>query len=1130
MATWAKNANADRIASVTNDGTVEIYTSDSLVNGGAPLATFSNPSGAFKGIVSDGTNFFVTFNNLTGLAITTLAPSGGSYTRLSDYQTTTATYSNAFKYGDGYLILATGDTIRVFKLQNGVPLEVDFKDYFHKYYRVDAGVGYTHPNWDFFWDSTVVKRNNHTYIITTAYGLGDVYELPSSNSIAVTNQGSKGTVNPYAPAPGPFYGDPVGFIATTPASTAMTLSWNFGNTEASVSADPNIVPGATGAAVTHRYSGLTTLPATRTVTATNAADSSINAQVSVTLQKPTPRFGISSKYLFVQPNASSPAPIVYGDAFFDASDGSVESHYDTWTLDGVAANVVPAFLQSAGACGAHTLSFNAQYGPYSAPGVPLGSPLPFGISPFNYVVRPFAAGIDVTSDSSNVTFTGNVRTSANTNVISQPQASTLAYRWELLNGNQPVTAAGNPSGTVGGDGTVRFIVPRSIFTGTNYRAHLNVTSPNGIGATCAGMTSADAFTDLLNGPDPTIQASCTGANNTPPCSFTVASASGADISAWTYSWSTSPPTGVTAPTSSDKTYTPSFANAGPYTISATVSNAIGSKLVSTSITVPAPTCPAMAAGNNVFIDYRGNSGCSEYGGSCTSGEPLTFTAATFNYDYSCATHTFTWSFGDGQTASGSDKRTLTHSYSSGNYQVTLTITNPSQPQGVTMTQNVAVGGGVQPPPPPPPPPPPTPPTPTGCATMVGGVNVFFTYHNPSNSCTQSGGTCAAGEAITFTAAGFNYDFACANHTFTWNFGDGGTGSGQSVTHPFGSGGNYSVTLTITNPSQPGGATSTQPVSIGGGGPTPPTPPTPTGCPTMVANANVFFTYRNASNTCTQTGGSCAPGEAITFTATGFNYDFGCASHTFTWSFGDNGTASGQSVSHSFASGTYSVRLTISNPSQPGGVTVTQSVSVGSGAQPPPPSGSCGSLVPGSNVFVHYIGQQSGCTEVSTDCTTSESVTFTASGFGYDFNCATHGFQWDFGDGATANGRTVSHQYVTGGAFNLKLTITVNGVGFPVPQTVKVAGSGSNYPYAIGAQLIPGISNGYIFTAVKMTPGTNTATTYRWNFGDGKTDVTSIPQTSHIYADSKNYIVTLAVDGYPGSTQAYLVSRRRSAHP
>jgi PKD domain-containing protein len=128
------------------------------------------------------------------------------------------------------------------------------------------------------------------------------------------------------------------------------------------------------------------------------------------------------------------------------------------------------------------------------------------------------------------------------------------------------------------------------------------------------------------------------------------------------------------------------------------------------------------------------------------------------------------------------------------------------------------------------------------------------------------------------------------------------------------------------------------LAVSGPPPPPPPPPTPTGCPTMVANANVFFTYRKASNTCNQNRGTCVYGESITLTASGFNYDFGCSSHTFSWNSGDGATASGQTVSHSFvAGGSYSVRLTITNSSQPQGVTLTQSVAVGGSPAPPTPA-------------------------------------------------------------------------------------------------------------------------------------------------------------------------------------------------
>src|SRR5439155_5495306 len=133
------------------------------------------------------------------------------------------------------------------------------------------------------------------------------------------------------------------------------------------SADANTLPGTTGAEVSHRYNGLTSaasLPITRSVKATNAVDSSINSSVSVTLQKPTVRFGVGNyKFLFLQPNASSPAPIVVGDKFFDASDGTVESHHNSWQLDASpTVRTAPSSLVDVGACGVHTLNFGAHYG------------------------------------------------------------------------------------------------------------------------------------------------------------------------------------------------------------------------------------------------------------------------------------------------------------------------------------------------------------------------------------------------------------------------------------------------------------------------------------------------------------------------------------------------------------------------------------------------------------------------------------------------------------------------------------------------------------------------------------------------------------------------------------------------
>src|SRR6266851_307523 len=360
IALHAKNAAMDRIA-FTGDGSLQIYNAADLVAGGPFLLKFNGTNGAqVGGVVSDGTNFYATSDTNSGLVISKFTPSGNSYTR-ADYPMSGTGGTNHLSYGDGYLVW-TGSInglwgMRVFKLQSGAPVEIDFQNYFQRYYINNIDQRYTTPNFHNFYDSVVVKKNNHTYLMVTAFSLGDVYELPSTDSVVVNNNGTGGTLNTNVPAgsgAGPFYGDPVKFTATTGAPAPMNVTWDFG--------DGATAAGVTGTQITHQFAGTTSgTSLTRTVKATNSTDSSINSSVSVNIQKPTPRFGINSKFLFLQPNASSPAPIVVGDNFFDASDGSVESHYNTWVVDGVSTNLIPSAGPPVGVCGQHTLSFTANY-------------------------------------------------------------------------------------------------------------------------------------------------------------------------------------------------------------------------------------------------------------------------------------------------------------------------------------------------------------------------------------------------------------------------------------------------------------------------------------------------------------------------------------------------------------------------------------------------------------------------------------------------------------------------------------------------------------------------------------------------------------------------------------------------
>lgn len=88
-----------------------------------------------------------------------------------------------------------------------------------------------------------------------------------------------------------------------------------------------------------------------------------------------------------------------------------------------------------------------------------------------------------------------------------------------------------------------------------------------------------------------------------------------------------------------------------------------------------------------------------------------------------------------------------------------------------------------------------------CRVMTDS-NWFVAYSNPSATCNQYDKTpCHQGEAILFNASFFNYNFGCATHTYSWNFGDGATTTGKTAVHSFAAPGSYDVSVAISNPAQ-----------------------------------------------------------------------------------------------------------------------------------------------------------------------------------------------------------------------------------------------------------------------------------------------------------------------------------------
>lgn len=173
------------------------------------------------------------------------------------------------------------------------------------------------------------------------------------------------------------------------------------------------------------------------------------------------------------------------------------------------------------------------------------------------------------------------------------------------------------------------------------------------------------------------------------------------------------------------------------------------------------------------------------------------------------------------------------------------------------------------------------------------------------------------------------------------------------------------------------------------------------------------------------------------------------------------------------------------------------------------------LVP-TGVVVPPDGLSPNFTFTPTNPSESQNVFFESTSTSPNLNpIAT--FRWDFGDGDTDAGRTVTHAYGTAGTYFVRLTIT-DALGRSAFTTKSVT---------VGAAPAPTAS----FTISPTDPTTNdvvnfngqasTATagrrivSYRWDFGNGNS--ATGPQVTQRYTFPRTYTVTLTVTDDIGRT-------------
>ena len=413
-----------------------------------------------------------------------------------------------------------------------------------------------------------------------------------------------------------------------------------------------------------------------------------------------------------------------------------------------------------------------------------------------------------------------------------------------------------------------------------------------------------------------------------------------------------------------------------------------------------------------------------------------------SYDPDGTVVQWAWNFGDGSTGSGV---AVDHTYVGRQaYTATLTVTDEN---GATNTKTFTV-----------------------TTTNQSPVAQIVTVPSPAIG--------DPGFSVTLDGGG-SYDPDGTLASYSWNFGDGATATGLSVTHAFSTTlpvqyKTYQVTLTVTD-NDGGVAVTTTPVIVN-------TPPTVTiGAVSPIRGVPVSFA-----------GSASDPEGPIA---------------AWSWDFDDGpgSTSTQQNPTYTYKTiGTKQVRLTATDSY---GKTTTQTrsiqvanrtplASVAATANTPTPT----QLRGAAPLTINFDGSGSIDPDNTLDANPAVEI-------------AT--YAWAFGDGQTGTGATPSHVYAAGGPYTATLTVT-DSDGGQHQASVTVTITGNVAPSPSFTRNPPSGSSPLtvFFDAAGSSDPDGSITAYSWNFGDGQTATGVAP--SHTFGPGQ-FTVTLTVTDNSGST-------------
>jgi PKD repeat protein len=219
--------------------------------------------------------------------------------------------------------------------------------------------------------------------------------------------------------------------------------------------------------------------------------------------------------------------------------------------------------------------------------------------------------------------------------------------------------------------------------------------------------------------------------------------------------------------------------------------------------------------------------------------------------------------------------------------------------------------------------------------------------------------------------------------------------------------------------------------------------------------------------------------------------------SYSWNFGDGGTATGKSATHTYVASTtpatsFNVVLTVVNDR---GLTASTTQTIPVSASPPPT---------GDWVF-------SPTTPVVGDV-----ILFNADGLRAAAGHTLVGFSWNFGDQFSASSNTASgfqatHAYTVANNYTVVLTVTDDAGQKTTLSKVVTVGSGG--PTARFTFAVTDVLNHVVTVDGSGSTATGTAAikNYSWTWGDGaSTDSGGARVASHPYAAAGSYVITLTV--------------------